>query len=175
MSLRNTTFRLSDETRAELDDLAGRLDVSSGELKRRVVRVGIEAIKADLEGHGAEPHVPPALAGLIAQQKRISELVERQIAQAEKVVERQRAQADTILSRIASQQQKLSEAVEERVSQAEGALERQRSQVEAFLAGIVSQQRRLSEQVRDHLPGFVRRGREGGGEGGDAEGSMPTE
>ena len=159
MALKNTTFRLSDETRDELSQLSDEMEIQSGELKRRVVRMGLEAIRAELNG-AVDDGVNPALAGLIGQQKKLSEMMERQIAQAEKLVERQKSQAETVMARLHTQQAKLTDAIEDRVNQAEKALDRQRTQVESFFGNIMTQQRKLSEQVKGHLPGFVRRGRD---------------
>lgn len=178
MALKNTTFRLSDEDRLDLDELAERTGLQPGDIKRRIVRLGIDGFKAELDGEGEGRAVSPALASLLAQQKKLSDMVERQIVQAEKVIEKQKAQADNVLGRLNSQQQRLSDLVEKQVAQAEKALERQRAQVEGFIHNVVGQQRKLSEQVREHLPSiFDRRHKEAHGEVVEdvTAGDAPTE
>ena len=152
MALKNTTFRLPDDDIAALKALAERTGIKSGELKRRVVSVGLEAITAELDNQTTDTGVTAAFAGIVAQQKKVSDLIEKQLSQAEKAVERQKAQAESVIQRMTQQQRRLSDGIEKQVAQAEKALNHQKAQVDRLLETLVSQPRRLSEQVRGHLP-----------------------
>lgn len=157
MALKNTTFRLSDEDIAELKALSELTGLKSGELKRKVVRIGLQQIRDELEGKNTSSTVPAAFAQLISQQKRLSETVERQLGQAEKMVERQRNQVESVVDRMSSQQRRLQELIEKQVGQAERAIEQQKNQVERLLANVVAQQRRIGDQVREHFPRLSKR------------------
>lgn len=152
MALKNTTFRLPDEDIQALKDLAEQTGIKSGELKRRVVSVGLKALQAELDNQSDDTGVHTAFAGIVAQQKKVSDLIEKQLSQAEKAVERQKAQAESVIQRMTQQQRRLSDGIEKQVAQAEKALNHQKAQVDRLLEALVSQPRRLSEQVRGHLP-----------------------
>ena len=153
MALKNTTFRLPSEDIDALKELVELTGLKSGDLKRKVVAVGIETIRREIEDQQGEHEsaVPAAFASLLNQQKKLNELVETRLAQAEKMVEKQKHQAESLIDRMSSQQRKLSERIEKQVTQAEEALERQRAQIEKNISHLAGQPRRLGEQVREQL------------------------